>query len=72
VARLVDCKWRADHVISSSENGAASQSNQFHITWKTAASAAARAGIGGGETGGDEIKFTCNLEQVGAVQVESS
>ena len=70
VARLVDFKWRADHVISSSENGAA-QSNQFHVSWKTAGGAAARAGLGGGvaaavdgDGGGEEFRFTCNLEQM--------
>jgi len=65
VARLVDVKWRADHIISSSENGA-SQSNQFHVTWKTTGGAAEHAGLLRDATGGgdEEIKFTCTLEQM--------
>ena len=62
VSRLVDFKWRADHVISSSED-AASQSNQFHVTWKTVGNAAAVAKAG--ETGTfDEVRFTLNRDQM--------
>ena len=74
VARLVDFKWRADHVISSSQDGAGSH-QQFHISLKTsppsAAAFALAAGVGsGGVTNTnageeeEEIKFTCNREQM--------
>ena len=62
VSRLVDFKWRADHVISSSED-AASQSNQFHVTWKTVGNAAAVAKAGESGTF-DEVRFTLNRDQM--------
>ena len=60
MSRLVDFKWRADHVISSSED-AASQSNSFHVTWKTVGNATAVAKAG--ETG-NEVRFTLNRDQI--------
>ena len=72
VARLVDFKWRADHVVSSSQDSAGSH-QQFHISLRTAPSGAALAGgvgvgVGGVITNADggveEIKFTCNREQM--------
>lgn len=64
VARLVGFNWRADHVISSSEDSAGSR-QQFHVTLKTTGSAGALAGVGDGAAGGgeEEIKFTCDREQ---------
>ena len=63
VARLVDFKWRADHVISSSQDGAGSH-QQFHISLKTKPSAAALASGGTKAGAEEEIKFTCNREQL--------